>query len=54
MKTEYGIMHNHRGYFIGHWMLGHARRLSLEYFPDTGSCMQAIRNRNWTRRTSHG
>jgi len=53
MNVEYGIMHNRRGYFIGHWILGHVKRLSLEFFPDASSCMQAIQTRNWTRRSAH-
>ncbi|MDQ6966446.1 MAG: hypothetical protein Q9M23_05940 [Mariprofundaceae bacterium] len=46
-------MHNQHGYFIGQWIMGHVKRLSLEYFPDTSACMQAIRKHNWTRRSAH-
>lgn len=53
MNGQYGCMHNEHGYFIGKWCMGHIRRLSLEYFPDASSCLQAIRNHNWTRRTVH-
>ncbi len=52
MIAEYGCMHNRHGYFIGHWTMGHVKRMSQEYFPDSSSCMQAIRSRNWTRRTT--
>jgi len=53
MNVEYGCMHNHHGYFIGQWIMGHVKRLSLEYFPDASTCMQAIQTRNWTRRSAH-
>jgi len=53
MNVEYGIMHNRRGYFIGRWIMGHVKRMSLEYFPDERSCLQAMQTHSWTPRTTH-
>ena len=53
MNVEYGIMHNRRGYFIGRWIMGHVKRMSLEYFPDERSCLQAKQTHSWTPRTTH-
>ncbi|MDQ6971711.1 MAG: hypothetical protein Q9M30_03600 [Mariprofundaceae bacterium] len=52
MKKEYACMHDRQGYFIGRRVMGQIKRLSLEYFPDESSCVQAIRARDWTPRTA--
>jgi len=53
MNNKYTCMHDHHGYFVGVWMLGKIKRLSLEYFADESSCVRAIQSRRWTRRSNY-
>jgi len=53
MNNKYSCMHDHQGYFVGVWVLGKIKRLSLEYFANESSCVQAIQARHWTRRCEY-
>ncbi len=53
MNNKYTCMHDSHGYFVGLWVLGKIKRLSLEYFADESSCVQAIQARHWTRRSEY-
>ena len=48
------IMHDGRGYFIGHCELGRPQRLSREYYGSIEACQQALRDKSWTHRSMGG
>lgn len=42
--------HNTRGYYVGCYLLGRVKRISVEYFPSETDCLQAIHEHRWTQR----
>jgi len=50
MDQENTCLHSAHGYFIGRWIMGHIIRLSVEYFTNEETCLEAIKSKRWTRR----